>query len=151
VRAEKSLLLVAPDRQRYLPLFPLSVFHFQLRSQGVYFLQRAQWQRGAGGRRLRRACYVTYQSGQGEHEESPGELAVRSLEQHVGRLEERLGAGAAAGTPGPEEAPAQQDPDGELAEVRHEQEFHLRTFAGREALLQQAAGWIDWRRAAGAS
>lgn len=143
VRAENSLLLVAPDRQRYLPLFPLSVFHFQLRSQGVYFLQRTQWQRAGNGQQLRRACYVTYQSGQAEHEESRGEPAVRSLELHLQRLEERLNAAGIVPAPPAEAPPAERDPDCELAEVRHEQAFHLRTFAGREALLQQAASWID--------
>jgi WD40 repeat protein len=140
VRVEKSLLLVTPDRVRYLPLFPLSLFHFQLRSQGVYFLQRPMWQRSPTGRQLRKACYVAYESGLGEHEESPGDLAVRSLEQHVQRLEARLGG---AIVPGAEEVAETEDPDVELVEVRHEQEFHLRTFAGREPLLQSVRHWID--------
>jgi hypothetical protein len=109
----------------------------------VYFLQRSQWQRSVMGRQLRRVCYVAYKSKQPEHEESPGDLAVRSLEQHVHRLEARL---AQTGTDtrdlAAEVAPA-QDPDHELVEVRHEQEFHLRTFAGREALLEEIAQWID--------
>src|SRR5262249_31334750 len=36
-----------------------------------------------------------------------------------------------------------RDPDHELPEVRHEQEFHLRTFAGREPSLTRLAEWID--------
>src|SRR5262249_15913626 len=94
VRAEKALLLVAPARQRYLPLFPLSLFQFQLRSQGMYFLQRPQWQRSQGKRRLRKAYYIAYESGLEEHQEEAGDVAARSLEQHVERLEARLGEGA---------------------------------------------------------
>src|SRR6185369_10723835 len=43
VRPERSLLLVSPDKDRYLVLFPLLLFPVHLEGQGVYFLQRSQW------------------------------------------------------------------------------------------------------------
>jgi WD40 repeat protein len=142
VRPETSLLLVSPGRDAYLPLFPLSLFHFHLRSQGVYFLQRPQWQKNSGRRRLRRAGYVAYESGLEIYESGPGEPAALSIERHVGRLEANLGESLTGIVP-EESFPAGEDPDCELPEVRQEQEFHLRTFAGREALLGRIAGWIE--------
>jgi hypothetical protein len=95
------------------------------------------------GRQLRKAGYVAYESGLVEYEEGRGDPAVRSLEQHVARLEARLTqAGLAAGEATAEPAPA-RDPDCELPEVRHEQAFHLRTFAGREGLLREVARWVE--------
>jgi WD40 repeat protein len=145
VHAERSLLLVSGDRQRYLPLFPLALFHFQLRCQGVYFLQRPQWKREAGRRRLRKAGYVAYESGLETHDEGPGEPAARALERHVGQLEARLGAAA---LPLPEAAPA-ADPDCQLPEVRQELEFHRRTFAGRDDVLRRVAAWLEAPEGAG--
>jgi WD40 repeat protein len=142
IRAETSLLLAASDRRRYLPLFPLSLFPFHLRSQGVYFLQRADWQRPAGIPQLRRACYVAYESGLEAHEERAGDQAARSLEGYVRRLAASLVSPVDPAALHPEPEP-ETDGDYELAEVRHEQQFHLRTFAGREALLQDVAAWID--------
>jgi hypothetical protein len=141
VRAERSLLLVDPDRKRYLPLFPLALFPFHLRSQGVFFLQRPQWKREGGQRKLRRASYVAYESGLGEHEESAGDPAARSLEQHVQRLEARL-AGEGVTVLEAERA-EEEDPDCELPEVRQELEFHRRTFAGRDDVLRRVAGWLN--------
>jgi WD40 repeat protein len=143
VRAEKSLLLVAPDRDRYLPLFPLSLFHFQLSAQGVYFLQRLEWQPARDARKVRRAAYVAYESELRDHEESPGDLAARILEQHIRRLETALGRVEHTGAEPADPAGPPPDPDHELAEVCHEQAFHLRTFAGRERLLQSLGGWIE--------
>jgi WD40 repeat protein len=145
VRAEKSLLLVAPDRSRYLPLFPLSLFHFQLSAQGVYFLQRLEWQPARDTHKLRRAGYVAYDSDLRDHEESPGDLAARLLEEHIRRLE--AGAAVPVAPQGQEEHEAgpPPDPDHELAEVPHEQAFHLRTFAGRERLLESLGRWIEER------
>jgi hypothetical protein len=140
---EKSLLLVAPDQVRYLPLFPMSLFHFHLRSQGVYFLQRPQWQRSAAGRRLRKAFYVAYESGLGEHEEGPGEATARSLEQHVARLESRLADVEVVDAGASGEPDRAIEPDHELPEVRHEQQFHVRTFAGREGLLRRIDAWVE--------
>lgn len=142
VRAEKTLLLIATDRRQYLPLFPLSLFHFRLAGQGVYFLQRPQWERADGRRQLRKAGYVAYESGLEPHEEEPGEAAVRSLEQHVRLLERQLGEGVgvdrSAGAP-----LAPDDPDYELPEVRQEQAFHLRTFTGRGDVLADVQAWLD--------
>jgi hypothetical protein len=149
VRAEKALLLVAPDRRRYLPLFPLSLFHFQLHSQGVYFLQRPLWERSPAGPQLRKAGYVAYEAGLAEHEASRSDPAVRSLEQHIQRLEASLvRAGVVLGEL-PVEPVRAKDPEHELPEVRHEQEFHLRTFAGREGLLQAVAQWVGDRAKGG--
>jgi WD40 repeat protein len=141
VRVEKTLLLVSLDRHQYLPLFPLSLFHFRLAGQGVYFLQRPLWERADGRRRLRKAGYVAYESGLEPHEEGPGDAAARSLEAHVHQLEASSGGYATA--TGDVDSPASEDPDYELAEVRHEQQFHLRTFAGREAVLAEVQTWLD--------
>jgi WD40 repeat protein len=148
IRAETSLLLVAPDRRRYLPLFPLSLFLFRLRGEGVYFLQRVHWQ--TDPRRLRRSWYVAYETGLDRHEERPGDLAARSLEWHVLRLERATDVPVSqeAGDDGSGARPA-PDPDYELAEVRHEQAVHLRTFVGREELLGRLTGWIDARSGGG--
>jgi WD40 repeat protein len=143
VRAEKSVLLVAPDRGRYLPLFPLSLFHFQLRSQGLYFLQRPHWEQTPGGRQLRKACYVAYEARLEEHEESPGDLAVRLLEEHVRRLEAGLSADGRPPEPAPSPPAPAEDPDCELAEVRQEQRLHLGGFVGRDGLLADLAAWVD--------
>jgi WD40 repeat protein len=140
VRAGRSLLLVKADRS-YLPLFPLSLFHFQLRTEGLYFLQRLQWQ-SATERRLRRSWYVSYQAGLDKHEEKPGDLAASSLELHVRRLESALGPDALR-TDGSAREVGEEDPDCQLPEVRHEQEFHRRMFAGREPLLERLAEWMD--------
>jgi WD40 repeat protein len=142
VRAEKALLLVAPDARRYLPLFPLSLFHLKDRSQGMFFLQRTLWQSSAEKRQLRKACYVAYESGLGEHAESPGELAVRALEERIRQLEEQLQSAGVAPVAARPEPAAQEDPDHELIEVRHEQASHLRVFAGREELLQRVGQWL---------
>jgi WD40 repeat protein len=139
VRAERSLLLVDPTRERYLPLFPLALFHFHLRSQGVFFLQRPQWKREAGRRKLRKAGYIAYEAGLGEHEEAPGDPAARSLEQHVQRLEERLLGRLAPTNEGPGQ---EEDPDCDLPEVRQELEFHRRTFAGRDDVMRRVEGWL---------
>src|SRR5262249_18012771 len=129
VRAEKALLLTAPQGGRYLPLFPLSLFQLQNRSQGMFFLQRTQWQKSADRRQLRQACYVAYESGLGQHEESPGETAVRALEERIRELEAKLRAAgvspAPRSAPAAEPAAAEADPDHELPEVRHEQAAHL--------------------------
>jgi WD40 repeat protein len=147
VRAEKTLLLTSPQGGRYLPLFPLSLFQLQNRSQGMFFLQRTQWQKSADRRQLRKACYVAYESGLGQHEESPGETAVRALEERIRELEAKLRAAGVAPAPRTAPAPAEPavaeaDPDHELPEVRHEQAAHLRTFAGREELLKRVSEWV---------
>jgi DNA polymerase III delta prime subunit len=141
VRPETSLLLVSSARDSYLPLFPLSLFHFQLRSQGVYFLQRPQWQRSVGRRQLRRAGYIAYESGLEVYESGPGEPASLSIERHVGRLESNLGLAQYDSLASPAEPV--DDPICDLPEVRLEQEYHLRTFAGREAFLGRIAEWVD--------
>jgi WD40 repeat protein len=143
VRADRdTLLLVAPDGGRYLPLFPLSLFRFSAGAggRGTYFLQRSSWQTQEGPWRLARAYFVAYEGGCPEHEEGPREFVASSLERHVGRLrsalpDERL--------PVPDgEAPA-GDPDFSLPDVLNEQQSHLRLFAGRDATLREIAEWID--------
>ncbi len=149
VRAERSLLLVAGDRSRYLPLFPLSVFRLQLQAPGIYFLQRPQWHQPAGRWQVRRACYVAYEVRlrEREYEEGPGDLAARSLEQHLWRLEACLAGDAPAPGEAAGEAPA--DPGQELAGVRNEQAAHLGTFAGREEFLAAVRRWIEGRAEGG--
>src|SRR5262249_50053374 len=70
VYPQKTLLLVAPDGRQYLPLFPLSLFKLQERSQGLFFLHSASWEQAPGRRQLRKAHYVAYESGLKPHEES---------------------------------------------------------------------------------
>jgi hypothetical protein len=142
VRARKSLLLVSPDRQRYLPIFPLSLFGVKVQApgQGVYFLQRPEWHRSESGQRLRRVFYVAYEPNLGEHEERAGDLAVTLLERIVSRLEP---GGDVLGDAGRPFLAAVEDPSCELPAVRDEQEFHLRTFVGRDALLGEIGHWIE--------
>jgi WD40 repeat protein len=142
VRAEKALLLVSPDGRGYLPLFPLSLFQLQDRSQGIFFLQCTQWQAAAEKRQLRKAEYVAYESSLKKHVESPSEPTVRALEERIRQLEAQLKAAGVAPVAGRAEPAAQQDPDHELIEVRHEQASHLRVFAGREELLQRVGEWL---------
>jgi 8-oxo-dGTP pyrophosphatase MutT (NUDIX family)/tetratricopeptide (TPR) repeat protein len=124
VQQDKSMLLVSPEGDRYLPLFPLSLF-----SQGVYFLQQCDWGSLAAGRKLKKAAYVSYEPSLSGQEERSGDLAVRLLERHVGHLGANLKPEA--------------DQDFVLPEVRHEQEKHLRSFAGREETLRLISEWID--------
>jgi hypothetical protein len=143
VRAEKSLLLVAADRGRYLPLFPLSLFGLRPnRKEGVFLLQGCRWQRPSQGRRLERATYVAYEAGIGEHTELANDLAASRLEQLLDRLTATHGVPApgAAAPPAPDSS---EDPDCDLPEVRLEQQSHLRAFVGREDVLREVADWID--------
>jgi hypothetical protein len=136
IRPETSLLLVAPDGQRYLPLFPLELYGVKPdRKQGVYLLSGCQWRSQTRPRRLEKATYVAYQSGLPPHEERADDFAARQLQDLVARLD-----------PGGEPVASiesQDDPDLTLSEVRSEQEFHLRSFVGREAKLAELAEWID--------
>jgi WD40 repeat protein len=143
VRPETTLLLVSPDRSRYLPLFPLSLFRFQLQSQGVYLLQGCRWHDSARPRRLQKAIFLTYEAGLKRHEEGAGEPAADRVAQLVERLE-----GDADGRAAAPERPAAEEADHELPAVRAEQETHLRLFVGREAVLGDVGGWID-RKAEG--
>jgi WD40 repeat protein len=144
VRTETTLLLVSPDRSRYLPLFPLSLFRFQLQAQGVYLLQGCRWHDSARPRRLQKAIFLAYEAGLKRHEEGAGEPAADRVAQLVERLEGGADGRAAAAA----EGPAAEEPDHELPAVRAEQETHLRLFVGREAVLGDVAGWID-RKAEG--
>jgi len=137
VRPQTSLLLVGPDGGRYLPLFPLSLFGVSLnRRDGVYLLQGCEW-RGGRPRRLKRATYVAYEADLPEHHERADDAAATQLERIVQRLGTLPNEGPAA------EPPPREDPDFDLPEVRAEQEFHLRSFVGREALLQGVADWVE--------
>ena len=140
VRAEKSLLLVAPNGEDYLPLFPISLFGVQQRSQGVFFLQRSEWEHGHTWA-LQKASYVAYDSRLEDYQEEPGNPAARSLESMVNGLASGLeGSGVGTEAIAPASVPA-EDPDVELP--RTEQEFHLRTFAGREKDLGSISEWIE--------
>jgi WD40 repeat protein len=139
VRPQTSLLLVSPDRGRYLPLFPLVLFGvLPNKRDGVYLLQGCQWRRGGPPRRIDRATYVAYEADLDNREERADDAAATHLE----RLVERL---AGAGQKGAETVPAAPpaDPDFTLPEVRAEQEYHLRHFLGREEFLGELAAWID--------
>src|SRR5262249_44000576 len=84
VRADRdALLLVAPDRRAYLPLFPLARFQFRT-SPGAYFLQGCRW-RTEDDWRLEQAEYVSYKAGLAHFKEGPGEFATIALERHVAR------------------------------------------------------------------
>jgi WD40 repeat protein len=141
VRPQSSLLLIAPDHSRYLPLFPLALFAaLPSKRDGVYLLQGCQWRRGGRPRRIDRANYVAYQAELPDHEERADDAAASALQRLVERLEATLAPQApiAAVTEVPRE-----DPDFTLPEVRAEQEFHLRSFIGREELLRDLTEWID--------
>jgi WD40 repeat protein len=144
VRVGRSLLLVDGTRHRYLPLFPLALFHFELSRQGTYFLQRLRWNAPEEGRRLRKAVYVAYDARLTNYEEQAGDPAVASLESWVKRLHSQLPEAAVAAEP--PTSPEAHDPDYELAEVRWEQDSHLRNFAGREEDLESITRWLDTRR-----
>jgi hypothetical protein len=90
VRAESALLLVHPDRSRYLPLFPMSQFRFQLQSQGVYLFQGCRWHERARPRRVQKAIFLAYDAGLKRHEEGAGEAAADQLARLVERLEKDL-------------------------------------------------------------
>jgi 8-oxo-dGTP pyrophosphatase MutT (NUDIX family)/tetratricopeptide (TPR) repeat protein len=135
VRAEKSLLLVSPDFEKYLPLFPLSLFGFKLRCESLFFLNRPFWRRESKGRILHKARYVAYEPDVDKYEEGPGELATRSLERIVRVLERKCVEPL-------DISESQDDPDVELPQVRLEQESHLRAFVGREPFLTSVSEWI---------
>jgi WD40 repeat protein len=157
IRGEKSLLLLAPDRSRYLPLFPLSLFSVSSEQgkpkQGVYLLQRCQWEHIDRRRYLKEASYVAYDAGlndHSEHSERGGDATARRLEQFLERLEAKVPRSI-----GPPEdlstfpTTPTDDPDFTLPQVRAEQEGHLRSFVGREHLLQEVAHWIDGKSEGG--
>src|SRR5262249_6542875 len=82
VRLQTPLLLVAADRSRSLPLFPLSLFGVTLdRRDGVYLLQACQWRRGGQPRRIEKATYVAYEAGLANHEERADDAAATHLER----------------------------------------------------------------------
>jgi WD40 repeat protein len=142
VRPQTSLLLVSPDRGRYLPLFPLLLFGvLPNKRDGVYLLQGCQWRRGGPPRRLDRATYVAYEAELDDREERADDAAATHLERLVERLtgtmDQKATATAAA------VSPPTEDPDLTLPEVRAEQEYHLRSFLGREDLLRELTEWID--------
>jgi WD40 repeat protein len=144
VRADRdSLLLAAADGRSYLPLFPLG--RFRVDPQAAFFLQGGRWRTEAGRPpQLQRASYVAYTADEPRLDEDPAEHACRCLEHHVRRLHERLppeqrGAVAREAV---RAAPA-GDPDHTLSSVREEQQFHLRTFVGRDAALARLAAWLD--------
>ena len=151
VRGEKSLLLLAPDHGRYLPLFPLSLFSVSSergeRKQGVYLLQRCQWEHVDRRRYLKEAGYIAYEAGLNGHSERGGDATARRIEQILERLEAR--------SPKPPEDPSNahtppaEDPDFTLPQVHAEQKGHLRSFVGREALLEEVSAWIDGKTEGG--
>lgn len=133
-----ALLLVSPDRARYLPLFPLAVFPPHRREAVAFFLQNPQWKRQAHLLRLVRAEYVAYKGNCENHVEERDYSAV-CLEKHVGRLRDRQ----PDALPALAEASATADPDYTIVKVANEQRSHLRHFVGREPFLQEIADWID--------
>ncbi len=141
VQADREpLLLVAADRSRYLPLFPLS--QYRVASQNAYFLHGLRWSSGPSPYRLQKAVYLTYNHPDPEkarHEVDRCDEAGFALERHVGRL---LAQGTPDGLPAVEAAPA-GDPDRTLPEVLVEQQSHLKGFVGREGLLRELVAWID--------
>ena len=85
VRADRdSLLLVAPDRGAYLPLFPLA--RFFMREQAAFFLQGVQWDSGQVPPSLARATWVAYLQQTPRRSEPRGEYVCSSLEHLVARL-----------------------------------------------------------------
>lgn len=134
-RLEGGLLLVSRDRERYLPLYPLSLFDYGLVADGMYFLQSLDWRSPAGGRRLQKATYVAYGSSRGDHEERAGTPATIALERLTARLSDETGVPQATCTP----FDARQC---ELPEVHLEQQSHLSRFAAREHDLAALEGWV---------
>jgi DNA polymerase III delta prime subunit len=140
-----TLLLVAPGRDRYLPLFPLSVFKFLVgpSSHGAYFLQKLRWQEKW---RLGEARFVAYGI-DAPHEERPGDPVVRCLEKQANRLLTSLAPEAHHKLKSASQPVG--DPDYSLAEVLAEQQSHLKVFVGRDELLRRIAEWIDHTQAGG--
>jgi len=147
VRADReSLLLVARDRQTYLPLFPLALVPTHLKRQVPFFLQDSRWRDVDGFLRIDKAVYVSYSSGLARHEEQAGDFPAQSLERLLPRLRAGLPMGqrqavVAAAPPG--------DPELELPEVRQEQESHRRHFVGRTEVLSRLAAWIEGKTEGG--
>lgn len=146
---EKTLLLVDQKAGAYLPLFPLSLFQFQQTCEGVFFLQKREW---ASKARLVRVTYVSFDlvttSERGNrYEARRQEAPTDSLESRVRQLE------AALAEPG-DGLRAVKDSfervvDVDLPEVRAEQEYHVRTFAGRTTWIDGLAGWVQKTEAGG--
>src|SRR5205823_1726378 len=111
---------------------------------GVFLLQGCTWQRSSQPRRLKEAAYVAYEAGLGGHTEPANDLAATRLEQLVAQLTAALATPApvVVAPPIPATEPV-EDPDFDLPEVRVEQESHLRSFVGREAVLQEVSAWIE--------
>jgi len=137
VVADKTLLLVDEASKQYLPLFPLALFHFQTKGQGVYFLNKLVWAREA--EQLRQVFYVAYDPLLEHHRANRGEAPVSSLEVKVRRLNLALAPEEAISLP----QAATERADYNLPEVWTEQASHLRTFAGRAALLARLEEWIE--------
>src|SRR5207253_1164597 len=81
---ERTMLVVDEKRGNYLPLFPLSIFHFQQNGQGLFFLNDVDWAGKAD--RLKKARYMAYDSSLGKYEARAGELVTNSLETKVGQM-----------------------------------------------------------------
>jgi tetratricopeptide (TPR) repeat protein len=82
---EQTLLLVNEETGGYLPLFPLSLFHFQKTGQGVFFLNERTW--AAKSELLKKAHYLAYDPLLDKYETRAGEPAVRNLEAKVHLME----------------------------------------------------------------
>jgi WD40 repeat protein len=134
---DKTLLLVDQVSKQYLPLFPLSLFHFQTKGQGMYFLNKLDWARGA--EQLKQVFYVAYDPLLERHRASRGEAPVSSIEVKVRQLSRSLSTEQTSSLP----VAAVGRADYNLPEVWTEQTSHLRTFAGRAKLLANIDQWIE--------
>src|SRR5262249_44667682 len=141
---ERTLVLVDEATGDYLPLFPLSLFHFQQSGQGLFFLNDLDW--AAKAERVKKASYLTYDlvtaDERGNHYEArAGEAAANCLEAKVRTL------AAALQDEGMMLAEMRQSvrevADYDLPEVWAEQGSHLKTFAGREAWLRRLGDWVE--------
>jgi hypothetical protein len=136
---EHTLLLVDEATGHYLPLFPLSLFHFQSAGQGPFFLSDLDW--AARAERLKKARYVAYDPLLADHEARAGQPAAGSLEVKVQQLAAALQAqGVALHTM---TATVREVEEYDLPEVWTEQQSHLKTFAGRTEWLQHLHAWVD--------
>lgn len=136
---EETVLLVNQATGFYLPLFPLSRFHYQQAGQGLFFLSDLDW--SGGTKKLKKVRYITYDSSLADYDSRIGDLAVSSLELKIHQLARLVEApNAPAHT---KKSPTYESENYNLPEVWVEQASHLSTFAGRANWLAQIEEWSN--------
>jgi WD40 repeat protein len=128
---ERTLLLVDEPSGNYLPLFPLSLFHVRQFSAGTFFLNKLTWQ---SRQELQRTTYLSYDPELDNYEARSPEPPVTRLQAHIRQLKRWLEQ-QGSDVQSLEEDIQPASPDYDIPEVWVEQEFHLKTFVGRDKWL----------------